>query len=456
MNAKRRRPDPESTASSIHEAHRDYFDEVLGRHDGGLPPVISSWLRNVEWIGMAQPEGQAAISEELKLEIQVLSKQLIQVKRRLGSAAERSAEASHEDRKTSSQEFVEARRACNPYEVLGEGQSGGLNALFMNRSAIKLANVDAMIGFCLTRSHGSGPFLFADLCGAPGGFSEYIISRYIASGMPSCRGYGMSLVGSNEYGCGLRWKLEDFAHSGCGSEVHYKVCLGADGTGDIFHWDNVESLQTLIARDAPNKSAENDNHPGKVHLVLVDGGFDAQRDAEDQEGVTQKLVVCEVAAALGLLRQGGTLVVKLFGFQTPVVRSVLRYLFHSFDNLTAVKPISSRPASAERYLVCVGFKGCPQGWNGPRWRDLMFLGYVGAKERESDDAVNGFEGKMLLLEHYLSVFDRDLLSLNLKACYAVLSYLEAKGMNGGNAYFHATSTGNSVDVESYKYLWNLI
>jgi len=40
---------------------------------------------------------------------------------------------------------------CNLCGSLGEGRGGSLNTLFKNRSAIKLANIDALLGLTLTK-----------------------------------------------------------------------------------------------------------------------------------------------------------------------------------------------------------------------------------------------------------------------------------------------------------------
>jgi cap1 methyltransferase len=118
---------------------------------------------------------------DIQPEIQHILCQLNQVKRRLGPAAERSAEAYnskiHGNVTTGRKELENARRDCNPMEVLGEGQGQGLNNLFINRSAMKLANIDAALGFFLTTTASNGHededfFSFADLCASPGGFSK--------------------------------------------------------------------------------------------------------------------------------------------------------------------------------------------------------------------------------------------------------------------------------------------
>ena len=418
--------------------------------------VRSSWLVNQMWRSsrddlLEEPSEGRRENGSLAMEIRHLQKQLLLTKRRLGPAAERCAEklgdSSHSYASATSSNharsvFEQARRVCNPYEVLGEGRNCGLNQyLFMNRSAIKLANVDAVVGFCLTKIHTSAltvnerhTFKFCDLCSAPGGFSEYILWRLRHPTAPSniaeCRGYGMSLTGSNEHGRGLLWKLHDrkenvFHDDGVGEmRQNYRICYGVDGSGDIQNWDNVVSLQQAIHNDDTIFSChgETASEDGKVHLVLADGGFDAQRDAENQEEVAQKLVACEAAAALSLLCTGGTMVIKLFGFQTSVVRSIMRHLYFSFEHIIALKPISSRPASTERYVVCVGFHGNSIGWTGQRWSSDLYLGRPCTISNYPSDI--DFGKKEAALWRYLDEFDRDLCALNLKANFAILTRME--------------------------------
>jgi cap1 methyltransferase len=127
-----------------------------------------------------------------------------------------------------------------------------------------------------------------------------------------------------------------------------------------------------------------------------------------------------------------------------------------FDCMIALKPISSRPASAERYVVCTGFKGLPQGWDGPRWRNRILLGesISGGSMKVDQDETKVTNH----LNHYLDQFDCDLLHLNLKACFSILSYLESKMMvtrqtDADSVYLPERPL---VNVESYKYAWKLV
>jgi cap1 methyltransferase len=256
-----------------------------------------------------------------------------------------------------------------------------------------------------------------DLCGAPGGFSQYILFRCkeheIETDHPI--GYGMSLGGVNSDGMGIKWNKA--LH--CGNEKRFKIHFGSDGTGDIYNWENVLSLQRTIYKDW-NRS--------RVNLVVADGGFDAQRDCKDQEGVATNLVICQVAAAFQLLEYGGNFVLKLFGFQSAAIRYVMETLMVQFETVKIVKPIASRPASAERYVVGLGFRQCG------KWKDLDTATELDAFVWRRDGLIMDQkviieedvedETKKRALYEWLDRFDCDIASLNIDACEKILHCLQ--------------------------------
>lgn len=72
-----------------------------------------------------------------------------------------------------------ARFRSNPYETIG-------SVIFLNRAAVKMANLDAVFDFMFTKPKkmtGESAvdkkeiLYFADVCAGPGGFSEYILYR---------------------------------------------------------------------------------------------------------------------------------------------------------------------------------------------------------------------------------------------------------------------------------------
>ena len=512
---------------------RDCFEEVTAESCHASRLLRHDWFYEVPLLcrgtsTRASSSSHAQLAHEahhlrqqlatLQAECQTLDQQLQQVKHRFQEAAERCAKAMdeyYESRNRAYEEqyeyydnsdenhaaaepsdvFSSARAACNPYEILGETRSGGLNhGLFLNRSAMKLANIDALLNFDVIGTCGTdtnkSTFYFADLCAAPGGFSEYILRRcchalsskpngnisndtnnytnsHVFGNINGCRGFGMSLVGNNDQGSGTPWKLSQGplllggGHDCRGGEgVYYYICHGSDGTGDIFHWPNVQCLQKTIAvrkqqQEQPtgilaSTSATAQEAYGKVALVVADGGVDAQRNVSNPEAQTQKLVVCQVAAALSLLQPGGRLILKMLGCgggaSAGVLQCVMQDLYTTFDTIQVLKPISSRPASAERYLVCTGFQAnapstVPQQqqqpqplFDGPSWINRILLG------RDIHVAPE--------LSTFLARVDRDMLQLNLKACFAILSHLEAKTMRLTTASATAanSSTNNIMGI----------
>ena len=218
------------TTHSHQQRTNDCYDEICVQDT--TETVYNSWLRQEKVIHcIGKTFSSNSVSEDsdslLNDEIKCLTKHLAQVKRRLAPAAEQCAQAcnarrdAHEAPTNSHLEFIRARRACNPMECLGEGRHGGMNTMFVNRSAIKLANVDACLDFVLTQGDYDVPLRFVDLCGAPGGFSEYILHRCEENQVPCTLGYGMSLDGMNENGKGLQWKIEEGAWIECG-QLHLK------------------------------------------------------------------------------------------------------------------------------------------------------------------------------------------------------------------------------------------
>lgn len=431
------------------QAGNDVYDEILNQRNDD-DSIQNSWFRGRSPI---HKQGMECTSEStqqsLSDEIKSLSQQLIQVKRKLWPAAEKCAAAWDS---TPGDEFWGARAYANPMEALGEYRSGGLNKMFINRSAIKLANIDAILDFelstsAITRNGGTNHFLFADLCGAPGGFSEYIMKR-IRSKQSGCvcRGYGISLVGKNEHGKGATWRLDDFCESDESFSITYRVHYGSDGTGDLYNWENIKCFQEDIRVDLQEAKIP----PRKMNLVVADGGFDAQRDSECQEELAQKLVLCELATALDLICDGGTLVIKLFGCRTESIRMAMRSMYDLFHSMEFIKPVSSRPASSERYLVLTGFQGLPKDWDGGQsWINRVLIGNCLRKDIKFYSEV----------DTYLDEFDRDMLLLNLKSCFAILSRLErktaSKEVSNSIAQSEFREDRQRINIKHYKHGWQL-
>ena len=266
----------------------------------------------------------------------------------------------------------------------------------------------------------------------------------------------MSLNGRNSDGEGARWDLDHLSryHIKCDDtmgakkedriphQLSYYVCNGADGTGSIYNWDNVVQLQ----HDIRAKIDESSCHNPLANLVVADGGFDAQRDSTNQESIAFRIIVSQTAAALALLRPGGIFVLKMFGFREDATRNMLEFLHTCFDQMTFVKPVLSRPASAERYLVCRGFVGIGNEWDGLVWRDTMM-------QVRTESSAQAYPS----LDQFMSSFDLEMAQLNIDNCRSIINYLEEKRrwVELGNEMYSFEGRRSCLDSMAYESVWKL-
>ncbi|KAG5180082.1 hypothetical protein JKP88DRAFT_349671 [Tribonema minus] len=127
--------------------------------------------------------------------------------------------------------------------------------------------------------------------------------------------------------------------------THFRTTYARDGTGDVTREANLAYFAQLVDEESGG---------GGVDLAMADGGTAAARHAPSQEHALSLLVVCEARAALAALRRGGSFVIKLFGTEGALTAGLVLALSAAFMRVAVVKPLTSRPASAERFLVCRG------------------------------------------------------------------------------------------------------
>ncbi|KAK1130818.1 hypothetical protein K0M31_018927 [Melipona bicolor] len=224
---------------------------------------------------------------------------------------------------------VEKRRArtrCNPYETIR-------GAFFLNRAAVKMANMDKACNFMFTIPEGLGKnelLYFADVCAGPGGFSEYVLWRK----KWHAKGFGLTLKNENDF------KLSDFYAGPCETFHPY---YGPKDNGDVFDPINQEAFKDLIMQHTHGKG---------VHFMMSDGGFSVEGQENIQEILSKQLYLCQCLVALMIVREKGHFVTKLFDLFTPFSASLVYLMYRCFEEVCIFKPNSSRPANSERYLIC--------------------------------------------------------------------------------------------------------
>ncbi|KAH6569871.1 hypothetical protein BASA50_003613 [Batrachochytrium salamandrivorans] len=237
--------------------------------------------------------------------------------------------------------FNTGRDAANPYELLGK-------SVFINRSAVKMAGLDAQFNFLrlnLKTSNDHG-LEFADLCSGPGGFTEYILWRKYSLREP-VRGWGITLRGDQDF----KFK-QMIVPPGLHPHQNFEPFYGTDGTGDIYNDANINAFVAHVLQATGERG---------VDLVLADGGFSVLGDELYQEEHSHQLMLCQVLSMFRILKKGGSFVLKCFDLVTPLSGELVYILHLHFERIAILKPLASRPANAERYIVCENLvSGFPQ------------------------------------------------------------------------------------------------
>ncbi|KAM3603437.1 uncharacterized protein V6R79_022484 [Siganus canaliculatus] len=239
------------------------------------------------------------------------------------------------------EEMRRARTRSNAYEMIRGG-------IFLNRAAMKMSNIDHCFDNMFTNpkdSHGKsltkdreGELLyFGDVCAGPGGFSEYILwkRRWHA------KGFGMTLKGPCDF------KLEDFFAAPSELFEPYYGEGGVDGDGDITRPENMTAFRNFVLESTEKRG---------LHFLMADGGFSVEGQENLQEILSKQLLLCQFLTALSTLRTGGHFVCKTFDLFTPFSVGLVYLLYLCFDRVSIFKPVTSRPANSERYVVCRGLK----------------------------------------------------------------------------------------------------
>ncbi|CAH0547027.1 unnamed protein product [Brassicogethes aeneus] len=230
--------------------------------------------------------------------------------------------------------IIQARTRANPFESIR-------SAFFMNRAALKMANIDSATDFLFTdiqrNDHflgNEGPFYFADVCAGPGGFTEYILWRtgWIYKGL------GFTLKDAHDF------KLNE---STCTSSATFQALYGKNEDGNICNPENISDFKEKILAETNNKG---------VHFMMSDGGFSVEGNEHFQEVLSKNIYICQCLVALEIVRKHGNFVTKLFDVFTPFSIGLLYLMYQCFTKVSIFKPNASRPANSERYFICQNLK----------------------------------------------------------------------------------------------------
>lgn len=121
-----------------------------------------------------------------------------------------------------------------------------------------------------------------------------------------------------------------------------KWLMGPDLVGDLTKIDDIKAIAKRV---------------NGVDLYTSDAGIDVGGDYDNQEVLTLSLNYGQILSALSMLNIGGCMITKQYTYLTLFNQSLINYLATIFKSIYICKPLTSRPANSEIYLVGCGFKG---------------------------------------------------------------------------------------------------
>tara|TARA_B110000263_G_C15280296_1_gene498019 strand:- start:131 stop:1681 length:1551 start_codon:yes stop_codon:yes gene_type:complete len=120
--------------------------------------------------------------------------------------------------------------------------------------------------------------------------------------------------------------------------------MSNDMNGDITNIKNLDFIKNHF------------NINGKVDLYTSDAGINLDvGEYNRQESIELQLKISEIVCALISLKSGGNMVIKAYTFFEKTMIDVIIILSKLFEVLKIIKPMTSKPANSEIYIVGKNF-----------------------------------------------------------------------------------------------------
>jgi 23S rRNA U2552 (ribose-2'-O)-methylase RlmE/FtsJ len=172
------------------------------------------------------------------------------------------------------------------------------------------------------------------LAEAPGGFIE--CTRYVKNkmGRVGDKYYTFSILGGAEVPVYNRNLVRD---------SNIIILSNKENNGDLYSTQNIKNLVETL--DKKN-----------VMFITCDGGFNENSDFASKEQLHHHLIYNEILTSLLVLKNGGSMVIKIFDIFTELTYDFIYLLSYLFCEVCISKPNTSRPTNSEKYIVCKRFK----------------------------------------------------------------------------------------------------
>ena len=224
------------------------------------------------------------------------------------------------------------KKYTNPYELVNKAP------LPVSRSYFKLWEIMTDHMFV------DKPMVTLFLAEGPGGFVESFFDFCKVKKILMGRIYCNTLISRHKNV--PVWKIPTPAMQEAVRNHQLEFVHGIDGSGDIYLMDNIDDIVKTLQEGAD--------------LVTADGGFDFSSDFASQESKSILLITSEIYIGLRACKKGGVFIIKLFDVSLPETIALVHILNSSFASITVTKPMTSRAANSEKYIVCKDFVGTDQ------------------------------------------------------------------------------------------------
>jgi hypothetical protein len=299
-------------------------------------------------------------------------------------------------------DYDRVRLESNPFE-------GIPHKAWIDRAALKIAGANAVLDFIPHITDSRPVLLFTDIAGAPGAFTEYIMWLTNLRGGTAV-GTSISLKESDS-----QWHLNRSRLEGV-DESNLLISYGADGSGDITIPENIEAFVKSTIEG------------GYRDVVVADAGVDADRDPGNQEGLNAKVILGEVLIAIQILARGGSFFLKVYDCYSRYMADIFQLLSRHFEYSLLYKPLSSRPANAERYFVGKGFTGNHVHPMAPLYGVLTTKG-------TKDEPITGLSSFMPAADPDMNDYLIEINNLHARSQLWYLRYAVEVDNHGGNVTF---------------------
>jgi cap1 methyltransferase len=232
-----------------------------------------------------------------------------------------------------SKSWEKYKKYSNPYEFINTSFDNNTMPICsykpLSRSYFKMIEILNHYSFSFPDTMRS--FHLAE---GPGGFIE-ALSNYRNNSKDVY--YGMTLM--EEKNDIPKWKKNEIY-----LDIHKHISLeyGGDNTGNLYHKTNLEYVY--------NK------YKHSIDFVTGDGGFDYSIDFNKQEEHSLNLIFSQICFAMCVQKKGGSFVLKLFDTFTSLSVEMIYLLNYLYEEIYIIKPLTSRPANSEKYIICIRFR----------------------------------------------------------------------------------------------------